>query len=705
MRKILWAHRIAALIDRSRSIEYNSIQQELRKIKWEERARSSGSVIFQIRSRAKKFDFRAYIAFVFLSISIVVGLIFYVMRPILENRDRILSLVYERVEDRISNEIEQLNTKRQDLKDIISHELKPIILDQSVDAVTENLKDVQYSPEGEAVIVGDSGTILTRAHFQEDWEVLRINALSSNLSAVRFSSSGEAIAVGENGAIVTREAGSVEWIVQSIQGLTQNLTDIKFGESGEVVVVGWDGAVVTRSPNEKVWKNRTLERSKFRLTDVAFGEDDEVLIVGDHGIILTRETADRWELNRYGENSSTLHAVDYDLAGRPFIVGEDGILISRNSRESDWEIIYESVGSEILGEIEFDRENDGNGVIIGNGGVIITRISGENIWQRSLVDGIDSDLTDVQFGPNGSVIVVGKNGTLLTRTNANESWTLHHLGIAANFYDIRVGPGGVAAVIGDDTTIIYRSSEVDDWIPLRWFTVASTVVNEMAFSPSGDALIVGDNGTIAKLTGDFSTAARASTTDSELMSVIESLPNQNALAGKKEELAAIITERARLNKDLQTARQNISLANSGKLSRIQVLEELEEFLSRCQSIEPNDAKIADCGEIYEKVVERRDSQNWWQLIAEVLPPAILFIFLLVMLGRIYRYNLRMAGFYHARADALFLYSQSNELLEGEKLSEVVELLAADRIDLRPENTPIDGLASILNSILQKFRLG
>ncbi len=57
-----------------------------------------------------------------------------------------------------------------------------------------------------------------------------------------------------------------------------------------------------------------------------------------------------------------------------------------------------------------------------------------------------------------------------------------------------------------------------------------------------------------------------------------------------------------------------------------------------------------------KAQQAGQTQNWWQTIAQQVPPGIVLLFLLATLAALYRYNMRLSSFHHARADALELYA-------------------------------------------------
>jgi hypothetical protein len=81
---------------------------------------------------------------------------------------------------------------------------------------------------------------------------------------------------------------------------------------------------------------------------------------------------------------------------------------------------------------------------------------------------------------------------------------------------------------------------------------------------------------------------------------------------------------------------------------------------------------------------------WWQVLVDQVPPGILLLFLLVNLGGLYRYNLRLAGFHESRADALELLARGRDEAQlrdilaaspGDASNLATVFLAADKVEM------------------------
>lgn len=116
------------------------------------------------------------------------------------------------------------------------------------------------------------------------------------------------------------------------------------------------------------------------------------------------------------------------------------------------------------------------------------------------------------------------------------------------------------------------------------------------------------------------------------------------------------------------------------------------------------AKVTDICLGNWKALQGIEDRNWWQALAQQVPPGILLLFLLATLGGLYRYNLRLAGFHNSRADLLELISmgrEANAKFTKEELAQAVQLadsLAADKVEFGKANTPSDQAVELARAI-------
>jgi len=110
-----------------------------------------------------------------------------------------------------------------------------------------------------------------------------------------------------------------------------------------------------------------------------------------------------------------------------------------------------------------------------------------------------------------------------------------------------------------------------------------------------------------------------------------------------------------------------------------------QFMATCRPENATPEQINACTEAFaQDQANLRDT--WWDILARQVPPGLLLLFLLVTLGGLYRYNMRMAGFHHSRADLLELLAMGRDAdapltkFDWEHLRLSAEALAADKVE-------------------------
>jgi len=104
-----------------------------------------------------------------------------------------------------------------------------------------------------------------------------------------------------------------------------------------------------------------------------------------------------------------------------------------------------------------------------------------------------------------------------------------------------------------------------------------------------------------------------------------------------------------------------------------------------------------CAEAWQ-AQQQREAGSIWQNLAAQAPPGILLLFLLATLGGLYRYNLRLAGFHHSRADLLELLHIEGGLSSPQEIVELADTLAADKVEFARTKTPADQAVELARAL-------
>ena len=121
-------------------------------------------------------------------------------------------------------------------------------------------------------------------------------------------------------------------------------------------------------------------------------------------------------------------------------------------------------------------------------------------------------------------------------------------------------------------------------------------------------------------------------------------------------------------------------------------------MTRSPRPQRNKDLIAACTEAFSAAVAKDTTANWYRYLANRITPAALLLFLMFTLGAGHRYNLRIAGFYHARADALELMGEDQS---ADTFDALTQTLAADKVEFRAGKTPADQVTEITRAVIER----
>ena len=136
------------------------------------------------------------------------------------------------------------------------------------------------------------------------------------------------------------------------------------------------------------------------------------------------------------------------------------------------------------------------------------------------------------------------------------------------------------------------------------------------------------------------------------------------------------------------------------LKREEVRETFVDFLAICRGTPSTPEMTKACLEAWQ-AQQKTEAQNWWQTLAVQLPPGVLLLFLLATLGALYRYSLRLAGFYHSRADALELLQAGLDPNQQKGMSALATDMAADKVEFGKAATPSDQAIELAKAIASR----
>lgn len=266
---------------------------------------------------------------------------------------------------------------------------------------------------------------------------------------------------------------------------------------------------------------------------------------------------------------------------------------------------------------------------------------------------------------------------------------------------------------GNSGTILRSTDNGATWLEQSALRSGEGISTLLAL-PDGTLIAMGWYGMILRLSGD--TAARLDTLaadlppggegDARLAAFRDGLDPEVRTAGAVvqayQPLDRIAAERVPVEAGLARATERLAAWRSGEAAPEVRRAAFSAFMEACRAgaAEPDDAALTTaCLNAY-SASETEARQDWWQTLAEQVPPGILLLFLLATLAGLYRYNVRLAGFHNGRADALELLVAQ---VDKDLLTPVADALAADKVEFGAAKTPTDHAAEMATALINRTK--
>ncbi|MEP6065991.1 MAG: hypothetical protein ABJ246_09160, partial [Paracoccaceae bacterium] len=459
-----------------------------------------------------------------------------------------------------------------------------------------------------------------------------------------------------------------------------------------ILLYGRDGAI-TRSTNGGESFDPVLSGVNGTLID-AIVDGPNILIYGEDGAI-TRST----------NGGETFSPVPSGVNGWPrdAIVDGPNILLYGNgsaiARSTNGGESFAPVPTGVNGSFNDAIVVGPNILLYGNDGAITRSTNGGESFDPVL-SGVNGTLIDaIVDGPN--ILLYDNDGAITRSTNGGETFTPIPSGVNGSFIDaIVVGPN--ILLYGRDGAITRSTNGGESFIPVP-SGVNGTLFDAIVDGPN--ILLYGEDGAITRLDARWSDALSSKILedgaqgDTGLARFLdddlpEHIQSWGPIADARRTLSDIQARRAVLDELGAITNDKLKqlVEAPALLKREDIRETFAAFLGVCRGDYLGTDKSADvttaCLQGWQAQLNA-DRQNWWQTLAVQVPPGVLLLFLLATLGALYRYSLRIAGFYHSRADALELIQNGMGPDEQAALTALATDLAADKVVFGKDRTPLE----------------
>lgn len=331
--------------------------------------------------------------------------------------------------------------------------------------------------------------------------------------------------------VLSTSISAQKWIKKSFCENVKFLSAAQY-DVNTAYVVGEKGNAMLTHDHGDSWFRIPVE-TKFDLNSIKFLNEVTSLIVGDRGTIFrTNNLWNDWEdisvrYNYYHKDLSFYNPKQIIIAGYKHLFSSNSpqpyvsILLSEDGGNT-WTDRAPVLTGQLNSIICFGSNN---AIAVGNRGLLLYTVDGGNQWNSQVIS--KSDLNQVRICPNGMLVIVGDEGTILVSKglNAITSTSL----VQFKFRNYSINPLiDVKSICfkGDDTFVIaghQRFEEIDleqavimhsQNLNGKWITEFKepfATLNVVNFCNVKSAIAVGDNGMIAvyediKVTGNKTTS-------------------------------------------------------------------------------------------------------------------------------------------------------------------------------------------------------
>lgn len=329
---------------------------------------------------------------------------------------------------------------------------------------------------------------------------------------------------------------------------------------------------------------------------------------------------------------------------------------------------------------------------------------------------VNTDFVSVSL-ENGSFYLVDEGGALTVRKESSNGEIVLSIAAALPYFDAVVTNNSDLAVLLFEDVLgrpqfMGSTDGGKTWRQFPSTLERDTAIYPEAFAYSLDnfAVILGGVDAEARLDDTFSKQLSAlnpepgSNGDAQLREALSLLPatlrRSDGLRLKIQDLDRSIARRTDLIRERDSKLAEANQIGVAGFSSSQRNREFNQFMQNCTAADQT------CVDAYFRILAEED-QTIWQYLGERAPPAVLILFLLATLGGLYRYNLRLTGFHHSRADALemltVLYGDVTKLGKDDLIAftSLADRLAADKVEFGKAKTPTDQAVELARVIAQR----
>lgn len=529
------------------------------------------------------------------------------------------------------------------------------------------------SPNGFWVVAGDEGYLLVSDDDGETWTRQTTYSTAALWPPV-FADRTTGVITGSNGTVLTSEDGGQTWSPESLS-LTGDLNPPVFSPAGIGIITGDNGHLLVNTATQGGWQAAPDPTPMAMLHPPVFNSAGTGLIAGSEGTLLRSDDGGRrWQVIPLTLTSHLRHLAYDD--GRWLVAGDDGALLVFSNETSGWRTVVTATDN-ALNRPTVTR--GGTALVSGENGTLLVS---DNDWRqwRPVLLGITSDLHPVTETADGLLIVSGDDGTLLTSNDGGQRWNDQSLGIDTDlnppvFFD------ALGLISGDEGVLLLSNNGGRSWLPIN--TGIPSDFAQPVRSPEGTLFVAGDDGTLL-----MSTDSGMNWTDLQT-----GIPTDLNPPVFHDDSVATLSSYGGLYRLMDVT----DLLDEDRLTPLLAALSLSTQRTTAETLAQLEEQKALLEDYKTTLVEFDKSDLNDQLEKSLVRVSALAVimFLVQVLITNYRYSVKLANFYLARAQGLTVISDlGQERLSADDISTLLGTFTPATEFGKQVETPIDKIMAL-----------
>ena len=337
-------------------------------------------------------------------------------------------------------------------------------------------------------VVGDNGCVLRTENGCRNWIPVEMG-ITSGFRQIWFSSNGRGYLAGYEGMLFFTEDAGLTWkrmpLPEHISFYGMAVSD----EGQRCNLAGSCGMMIESVDSANTWRTLPITTTNF-LRDIFYDASGYACAVG-YGVILIKSSdSDFWQKSAVNPNIR-LQSVSFGSGGRGIAVGQWGAVLCTEDTGRTWTMMNEHFAPDLL-DIAFDCDS-GILMSVGADGWTAMAGPGDKKWVFSNTGSRDT-LTCCALDQTGRFWALGSSPIKANRLTADQTWERVSLPGEDNINDLTFTGSSKAFIVGDNGMLLASDNSGDTWYPLTRPTDRN--IQGISFIDDLTGFIYGDEGMI-----------------------------------------------------------------------------------------------------------------------------------------------------------------------------------------------------------------